>query len=439
MNAAVTGRKYENQASSRAPAPTGRWAVCRPALFLAAILALTLVPVSPAEAFVYWPESPVGSRFDPLAIGRANPDGTLNPDFLPLPPVHEDQMGNVTVEGASGVAVDAAHVYWISGSGGIGRANLDGRGASQNFIPLGRIARPCDLAVDDSHAYWTEATGTGTGTIRRASLDGRGADPGFITGASPCGSVAVDDAHVYWNSFDQGAETIARANLDGTGVDHGFLAPPGGGCGVAVDASHLYWASVNFETGFGAIGRANLDGTGVDPSFIPDAGGCDLAVDGGHIYWATGYTIGRASLDGTGADRSFIPNAGEFAFSVAVDALRSFGFGALKHNKRRGTAKLTASVPAAGNLKLARTKTVRGAKEVVATAGKVTLPIRPRGKAKEKLEQIGKPEKRRKRTSEAKVNAKVTYTPASGDPNVVASTDTVALKLIKRGLVGRAR
>src|SRR5918995_1052732 len=248
MNAAVTGRKYENQASSRAPAPTGRWVVCRPALFLAAILALTLAPVSPAEAFVYWPESPVGSRFDPLAIGRANPDGTLNPDFLPLPPVHEDQMGNITVEGASGVAVDAAHVYWISGSGGIGRANLDGRGASQNFIPLGRIARPCDLAVDDSHAYWTEATGTGTGTIRRASLDGRGADPGFITGAAAC----------------------------------------------------------------------------------------DLAVDGGHIYWATGYTIGRASLDGTGADRSFIPNAGEFAFSVAVDALRSFGFSALKHNKRRG-------------------------------------------------------------------------------------------------------
>src|SRR5918995_1427960 len=290
MNAAVTGRKYENQASSRAPAPTGRWAVCRPALFLAAILALTLVPVSPAEAFVYWPESPVGSRFDPLAIGRANPDGTLNPDFLPLPPVHEDQMGNITVEGASGVAVDAAHVYWISGSGGIGRANLDGRGA----------------------------------------------DPGFITGASPCGSVAVDDAHVYWNSFDQGAETIARANLDGTGVDHGFLAPPGGGCGVAVDASHLYWASVNFETGFRAIGRANLDGTGVDPSFIPDAGGCDLAVDGGHIYWATRYPVGRPRPHGNGADRSFIPNAGEFAFSVAVDALRSFGFSALKHNKRRG-------------------------------------------------------------------------------------------------------
>jgi hypothetical protein len=54
--------------------------------------------------------------------------------------------------------------------------------------------------------------------------------------------------------------------------------------------------------------------------------------------------------------------------------------------------------------------------------GKVKLPVRPSGKAKRRLTERGR----------AKVEAEVTYTPTGGDPNVVANTDTKALKLIKR-------
>jgi hypothetical protein len=319
----------------------------------------------------------------------------VNKTFIKLPPVGETGCC-VEYQDAGGVAVDAAHAYWISGGGGIGRANIDGTGASQNFIPWGGITTsPSDLAVDAAHLYWGEEdpNDPSRGTIGRARLDGTDVNHRFITRAARSSRVAVDDAHVYWTSFDKGAYTIARANLDGTGVNHGFLTPPEGVCGVAVDASHVYWTS-----GFGPIGRANLDGTGADPSFIPaPADRCDLAVDDGHIYWAGGLSgwVGRANLDGTDVDPNFI--RGESPFVVAVDPLRSFGFDRLKTNKRKGTAKLTVNVPAAGDLKLAKTKGVKGAEELAAAAGNVALSIRPRGKVKKKLEQTTTDKNKRKR------------------------------------------
>ena len=61
----------------------------------------------------------------------------------------------------------SAFVYWANnGSTTIGRANLDGTGASQAFV--GGAINPCGVAVDAAHLYW--ATGGG-GTIGRASVD----------------------------------------------------------------------------------------------------------------------------------------------------------------------------------------------------------------------------------------------------------------------------
>jgi hypothetical protein len=84
-----------------------------------------------------------------------------------------------------------------------------------------------------------------------------------------------------------------------------------------------------------------------------------------------------------------------------------FSFGEVRKNKRKGTAKLTVNVPGPGGLDLAMTKKVKGADVQAAAGGPVQLTVRPKGKAKEKLNEIGK----------AKVNAKVTYTPEGGEPN----------------------
>jgi hypothetical protein len=62
------------------------------------------------------------------------------------------------------------------------------------------------------------------------------------------------------------------------------------------------------------------------------------------------------------------------------------------------------NVPGGGDLVLAKTQKVRAAGERAKVAGKVTLPIKPRGKAQKKLNEKGK----------AKVKAKVTYMPDGG-------------------------
>jgi hypothetical protein len=276
----------------------------------------------------------------------------------------------------------------------------------------------------EAYVYWANAASTETGGARigRANLDGTGVNQSFVTGAGvlfgPEG-VAVDAAHVYWTDFARG--TIGRANLDGTGVDQSFITGAGTELclgGVAVDAGHVYWTNSDA----GTIGRANLDGTGVDQGFITGAAGPQgVAVDRKHLYWANFNRIARASLDGTGVDKRFVTGAGN-ALGVAVDALRSFSFGKAKPNKKKGTARLTVKVPRPGDLELANTTQVKGAKTRAEAKGKAKLPVRPRGKGKRKLKAKGK----------AKVKAEVTYTPRGGNPTVVGNTDTKTVKLIKR-------
>jgi hypothetical protein len=89
-----------------------------------------------------------------------------------------------------------------------------------------------------------------------------------------------------------------------------------------------------------------------------------------------------------------------------------FSFGKVNKNKKKGTAKLTVEVPAPGE-----TKKVK-ADEGAITPGGAFVSIKPRGKAKKKLNNEG----------EAKVKAIVTYTRTGGSPN----TKDKKIKLVKR-------
>jgi hypothetical protein len=410
------------------PRLAARFAVIAPlgirsaTVLLAAIFLLTLALAPRAEAFVYWANHPGGPH---QGIGRANLDGTgVDRSFIRLGPADEPM----------GVAVDDDHVYWTSfeslstGTGTIGRANLDGTGVDRSFMTDAEV--PLGVAVDSAHVYWADFGG---GTIGRANLDGTGVDHSFISGFAPTG-VAVDSAHIYWARPPEGTgfpcagtypAKIGRANLDGTGADPTFIAGP---CDfptqVAINDAHVYWSNFFDET----IARANLDGSGDDQRFITpkEAGFSQLrgvAVDAAHIYWTGQGVVGRANLNGTGFDRSFIDSRrGLYPENVAVDALRSFSFGTAKRNKSKGTAKLTVKVPGPGELELANTTEVKGAKKRAEAKGKEKLPVKPRGTAKQKLNRKGK----------AKVKAEVTYSPQGGHPNIVGNTDTKTVKLVKR-------
>jgi virginiamycin B lyase len=225
------------------------------------------------------------------AIGRANLDGSgVNPDFI---------AGAAAV--GSGLAVGDGYIFWTDFQNStLGRANVDGSGAGT--IVTGLLS-PRGVAVDAGHVYWTNyGVENGQLPIGRANLDGTAAVNDFILAPSPAtgniGQIVADSSHLYWGH----GPNIARATSDGTNINTAFAVAPGGNSGLAVDAFHIYW-STNGDYFYDAhpIARANIDGTGVNPTFIdnhPLVGG--IAVDGLVPPPSSDGTPGAGGTTGTG-------------------------------------------------------------------------------------------------------------------------------------------
>jgi virginiamycin B lyase len=384
--------------------------------------ALTLAVAPRADAFIYWTQTDtLRGTYPTGTVGLATQSASrVIPDYIRNTGSRDDP-GN-----PCGVAVNSDNILWANN----GTRQVSPSIATQ-FIKSPTISgkyfdvtgTPCGVAITDRYIFWVNNS---TSAIGRAMLDGRAPVQSFIGGlSSPCG-IAADTAHVYWGSLN--SASIGRANLDGTGVEQSFIKLPQSSmpCGVGVDAEHLYWANRN-----GSIGRAQLDGGGANPSFV---GGlkspCGVAVAGGFLYWGTAgqqqNPIGRARADdGGGVNPSFINTFTRNEIcGIAVDS-RSFGsstftLGGVKHNVRRGTARLSVEVDGPGKLVIARTKRVKRDSVQVRNkrAGKVRLRVRPRGKAKSRL----------KRPGAIRVKARVTFTAKHGEPNTKARR----LRLIKR-------
>jgi hypothetical protein len=181
-------------------------------------------------------------------------------------------------------------------------------------------------------------------------------------------------------------------------------------------------------------GTCLLEGPGDQPDTDPGLG--PLGKNGGPTAtMALSYgspAVDQGTADGLTADQrgrrrpvdlSSIANASGGdgadigAFELQSNELQSndFRIGKAKRNERKGTARLTVKLPGPGNLELAATKTVKGKTKRVADAGTLTLPIKPMGKAKRRLQRTGR----------ATVRAKITFAPAAGEPN----TDSKRVKL----------
>ncbi len=258
---------------------------------------------------IYWDNPQVGS------IGRETLSGSPAN-------VNQSLVTGIRQLFHVGVAVDSQHLYWTNGAF-IGRSNLDGTGANQQFINLAPSTASYVVA-DDRYLYWSNGI-----EIGRANLNGTDVITNFLSlpGENP-GGLAVDSSHIYW--ADRTNSAIGRANLDGTGANPTFITGANDPTDVAVDGQYVYWTALTTSgrPPAGAIGRANLDGTGANPSFITGAAEpFGITVDYSHIYWANDYncnyltqppsacaggTIGRANLDGTAVDQSYI-TASQFA------------------------------------------------------------------------------------------------------------------------------
>jgi hypothetical protein len=272
------------------------------------------------------------------AIARADVDGSASDlKFLPT--------------NARDVAVDGSHIYWSNPDDGtIGRANLDGTGVDPAFIR--GAGAPNFIAVDSSHIYWSNRSSdaeystvepTGTGSLGRANLDGSDVQPNCITGVTNPTGIAVgvggDSDHLYWGNAQLftgfgSVHQIGRTDISGDCASANSAANPGfielsdtndRPAGLAVDANSIYWASNPPNNGGGPIERANIDGTGPQTPIIETdipgetgveslAANTDIAVDGTYLYWTdiANHTIERAHLDGSDGQNptAIVPNAG---------------------------------------------------------------------------------------------------------------------------------
>jgi len=264
---------------------------------------------SVADAEIYW------DNVSANTIGEASNDGT-----------HVNQSFIKGADGPADVVVYGQHIYWAnvsgcteSGScpGTIAEANLNGTGVKED---LATAVTPYGLTVVGQYIYWSNS---GSNTIGRSNLNGTGANQNFIKGVSGPNGVAVNGQYVYW--ANEGTNSIGRANLDGTDVNTNFITGANAPEGIAIDSQYIYWVNHNGHS----IGRASLNGTGVDQSFIPYAGSWPtrVTVDSQYIYWTTWTqngvpstgTIGRANLDGTDVDNNLIHSA-DTPVGVAVTA-----------------------------------------------------------------------------------------------------------------------
>lgn len=260
-------------------------------ILVAALGVVALVAPTSATAttdFIYWGEFGATNN-----IGRANIDG-----------------GGATssfIAGASNpVAIYLAgdYIYWARWSNGaIGRAKVDGSDLNTTFIS-GLTGNIDGVTVHENYLYFAAHNGT---RIGRANLDGSGVNESFITGLDPVtGIVKAGGGYLYWGSY---TKKIGRAKIDGTGVQLDFIpVTTGNPEGLAIDGSYIYWG--NPLSGTSDLGRAKLDGTSANNSFLTGlgAGIYGVTLDSTHLYWGASLdaSIGKAPLDGSSKNNSLV-------------------------------------------------------------------------------------------------------------------------------------
>jgi hypothetical protein len=159
---------------------------------------------------------------DQNAIGRVRFNGTgLSRRFIKLP---QENGGGV----AQGLATDGSHLYVSRCQNGeIGRVALSGASLDLGFIKLPKNACPQQLAVGNTHIYWTELGGH----VGRAMLTGQGASDTWLNIRETQGpfNVAADNAGVFWDwGGAAGAPMyVGTASVSGTSVRTRFLTGQG--------------------------------------------------------------------------------------------------------------------------------------------------------------------------------------------------------------------
>jgi hypothetical protein len=265
---------------------------------------------------------------------------------------NEEEIGG---ESRYGIAIDSAHIYWANDSSAeIGRANLDGSGFNPSFIPL---ATAFGVAVDSGSPSSPQPTTT---TVSCAP------DQLTLLGLATC-----------------------TATVSGVSAPTGALAFSSSGAGTFAPATSCSLA------GGGATQAAG------ELTYTPTAAGSQTitAAYGGDE--ADGSSSATPTVQTTSAAIAVPP----LAHISPIAPSNASALAKPKYNKKTGTAALTVSLPGPGRLVLSGAG-IQKLNEYAKGTGKVTLAVKPSSKTIKAL----------KKTGEAKIIAKVTFTPTGGSP-----------------------
>ena len=362
--------------------------------------------------------------------------GTTGP-FTTAPLLIQGRGGNDTLEGGDhpdgdqliGEAGDDT-VRGFGGndslSPGAGDYALDGGAGTQDLADLGGNA-PVTVDLGSTEP---QATGEGTGTLvdvedvagsqsNDTLLGSAGANRLFGSGGNDLldgrGGADLLDGGSDFLGGDTGSDTVTYASSPSGVTVNLTTGQASGGLGDDTLTQTENVIGSPFADNLTGDGGPNSIGAlaGIDTiSALAGADSVDVR-DGGPDTADCGPDTDSATADVAGIDALTACENVLFA-----EPSNSFSFGALKRNKRKGTATLTVVVPGPGRLELARTKKVKPQDERAGGAGEVQLAIKPGRKSKRRLRRQGK----------AKLLAAVTYTPDGGKPN----TQSERLKLIKK-------
>lgn len=227
------------------------------------------------------------------------------------------------------IAVNAAYVYWESGSNPVGssapfsimRIAKTG-GTPESVTPSVALSPVTPFAVGATAVYCSVGYQLSLDAI---PLDG--APPQvFVPAAGLLGTIAVNSGHLYWAEGTSGAELL-EAPLDqafqGTGTLLAFASLSTVPAQLVTDATTLYWT----ETGSNGMSAGNV-------CSVPIAGGAQvvlasgqtnprgIAVHGGSVFWTnmsdpSSGSVSSVPLDG--GPVTVVASGQNFPRAIAAD------------------------------------------------------------------------------------------------------------------------
>ena len=187
---------------------------------------------------------------------------------------------------AEGLSFDGTHLYWAA-TGDVLTCLAPGC-ASPATLATGQSASITTVASETGSAYWLSS-----GSLLGCGATGCGSTPRVVTSNAAGSSVAVKDGFAYFTN-DNAVISCPTTSTCAFPQTVGSTFVP---FGLASDGADVYWLDENIADVYrcpvtGCVGSAVVfaDTTAVDP-----AGeiGANVALDGEYVYWADAASIFR--------------------------------------------------------------------------------------------------------------------------------------------------